>query len=124
MLTIEKWPDGILHIVADGQLTTEEYADFVPLFERLSDRPRPLLIELGPGFTGWTLDALWRDLKFDVEHRKQFGRIAVVGNKEWEKWGTEASAPFFPAEMRFFEAAERLQAEQWLQQALYEGEAR
>lgn len=114
MLTIEKRPDGILHIVADGQLTTEEYADFVPRFEGLADRPRPVLIELGPGFTGWTLGALWRDLKFDVEHREQFSRIAVVGDKEWEKWGTDASAPLFPAEMRFFEKGGASDAEAWL----------
>lgn len=124
MLTIEKRSDGILHIVADGQLTTEEYVEFVPRFEALADRRRPVLIELGPGFTGWTLGALWRDLKFDVEHRKQFGAIAIVGDKRWEEWGTEMSAPFFPGEMRFFEVAERFKAEQWLKQTLDEGEAR
>lgn len=121
MLTVERRPDGILRIRADGQLTTEHYVVFVPRFKSLSKPSDRVLIELGPGFTGWTLGALWRDLKFDVEHRREFDRIAVVGDKEWEKWGTEASAPLFPGEMRFFETGAASDAEAWLREPEREG---
>ena len=116
MLTIEERGDGILHIIADAQLTTEEYAEFVPRFERLATPAASILIELGPGFTGWTLGGLWRDFKFDVEHQEQFGRMAVVGDKAWEKWGTEASGIFFAGEVRFFERVRMGLAEQWLRE--------
>ena len=114
MLTIEKRHDGVLYIVADGLLTTEDYTEFVPRFERLARPSNPMLIELGPSFTGWSLGGLWRDLKFDTEHQEQFGRMAILGDKTWEKWATEASNPFFPGEMRFFGKDERSQAEDWL----------
>lgn len=113
MLTIERRPDGLLHIRADGQLTTEDYTEFVPQFERLAHPCSPMLIELGSGFTGWTLPDLWRDLKFDAAHGDQFGRMAVIGDKKWEKWGIEASDPFFPGEMRFFESDRREEADAW-----------
>lgn len=113
MLTIERRSDGLLHMQIDGQLTTEEYAAFVPQFERLAGPSSPMLIELGPGFTGWTLPALWRDLEFDATHGDQLGRVAVVGDKKWEKWAVEASAPLFPCEMRFFESDRRDEADAW-----------
>ncbi len=123
MLTVERRPDGILHIRADGQLTTEDYAQFVPRFERLAEPSSRMLIELGPDFTGWTVPALWRDLKFDAEHGDQFGRMAVIGDKKWEKWGVEASDPVFPGEMRFFEVDRRDEAEAWVSASSAGGKA-
>ena len=57
--------------------------------------------------------ALWRDLEFDATHGDQLGRVAVVGDKKWEKWAVEASAPLFPCEMRFFESDRRDEADAW-----------
>ena len=114
MLTVERRPDGVLLIAADGLLTTEDYAEFVPRFEQLAHLSNPVLIELGPNFTGWSLGGLWRDLKFDATHLRQFGRMAVLGDKQWEKWGTQASDLLFPGEMRFFERENRRAAEEWL----------
>ena len=115
MLTIEKRADGVLAIHADGQLTTDDYTNFVPRFEQLAQQgPTPMRIELGPDFSGWSLAALWRDLKFDYAHKAQFGRIAVIGDKRWEKWGMDLSNPLSPGEMRFFERGQEADAEEWL----------
>lgn len=72
-----------------------------------------MLIELSPDFAGWDISGLWRELKFDVRHQNQFGRIAIVGDKKWEEWGTSLSDPFFRSEMRFFEPSQRAEAEAW-----------
>ena len=116
MLTLIE-SDGLLHIQASGKLSETDYDRFVPLFERIAAREPgsvPMLIELAPDFAGWDLGALWRELKFDVKHRDKFSRIAIVGTKTWEKWGTKLSAPLFPhAEMRFFAPEERAEAVAW-----------
>ena len=118
MLTIDRRSDGILAIYADGQLTTDDYADFVPRFETLAQGgPTPMRIELGPAFTGWSVPALWRDLKFDYRHRGQFGRTAIIGDKRWEKWRTELTDPFFAGAVRFFDLSRSDEAEQWLRGA-------
>lgn len=115
MLTVEKRADGTLEIHADGQLTTEDYAEFVPRFEALAKPgPNRMRIDLGPAFTGWSLAALWRDVEFDFRHRGELGRIALIGDKRWEKWGTDLSDPFFPGEMKFFERGSEAAAEEWL----------
>ena len=117
MLSIKDSGKSYLHIAVDGELNPADYEGFVPDFEsRVQARtpPVPMLIDLGPQFSGWSLAGLWEELKFDFAHAEVFGPIAIVGDKRWEKWGTELSNPFFSAEMRFFERAQRQQAERWL----------
>lgn len=113
--------NGVLHIVASGELEAEDYDRFIPLFEKVAARtPRtvPMLIELTPDFSGWDMGGLWRDLKFDMRHKDKFGRIAIVGTKKWEEWGTKLTNPLFPdTEMKFFEPAERDLAEAWVRRA-------
>ena len=110
--------DGLVRIVAGGTLVASDYDSFEPFFERVATRqagPVPMLIELAPDFSGWDLGGMWCDLKFDVGHKDRFGRIAIVGDKKWEEWGTKLSAPFFPStEMRFFTLERRHEAEHWV----------
>ena len=73
-------------------------------------------MELKPGFRGWTIAGLLRDLKFDLEFRDRFGGIAVLGRKRWERWLTAAASLMFPYEIRFFDAPARADAEAWLAQ--------
>ncbi|SIO47487.1 SpoIIAA-like [Rhodovulum sp. ES.010] len=99
-----------------GGLTVRDYEDAVPELEHAIDLATGalrLLIRL-EDFRGWDISALWRDLKFDLKHRGDFGRIAVVGETSLEEWGTALSAPFAKAEMRFFPVAEEALARTWL----------
>ena len=109
--------DGLVRITAGGTLEAPDYDRFVPLFERVAARKPgtvPMLINLAPDFSGWALDGLWRDLKFDQRHKDRFGRIAIVGSKEWEHWGTRLSDMLFlSAEMRFFAPEQCSEAESW-----------
>ena len=36
-------------------------------------------------FYGWKAGALWEDVKFDVTHFSAIERLAIVGDKQWEK---------------------------------------
>ena len=115
MLTIEKRTDGVLRIYADGQLTTDAYADFVPRFEQLAkDGPNPMRIDLGPAFGGWSVAALWQDVKAGFGEGELFRRIAVVGDRRWEEWGKELTGNGPSGEMRFFERGREADVEEWL----------
>ena len=108
--------NGLVRIQAGGTLDSSDYDRFVPQFERIAAREQgtvPMLIELSPDFSGWDLDGIWRDLKFDAKHKDIFGRIAIVGDDKWEEWGTKLFDPLFRAEMRFFTPSERDVAESW-----------
>ena len=110
--------EGLVRITAGGTLEEADYDQFVPRFERIAAREPgtvPMVIELSPDFSGWDLGGIWRDLQFDVRHRDRFGRIAIVGTRDWHQWGTKLSDILFPsAEMRFFEAQQQFEAEKWV----------
>ncbi|BBC71649.1 STAS/SEC14 domain-containing protein [Erythrobacter sp. LQ02-29] len=109
--------DGLVRIRASGTLAGSDFDRFVPVFESVSGRKPgriPMIIELASDFSGWDVGGLLRDLKFDARHHDAFGRMAIVGLKEWEKWGTNLIASLFPfGEMEFFELADMHEAEAW-----------
>ena len=114
MLTMTE-TTGIVAIKASGRLSKSDYDRFVPEFERIARASSPLriLIELDD-FRGWELPALWEELKFDTTHQSDMGRVAVVGEKAWQEWGTRLSKPFFKAEMRYFNDDRAADARIWL----------
>ena len=117
MITIEHDSDRRRIVVrASGTLTARDYEYAVPELEHameLSEGPLRVLIRL-EDFRGWEIGALWRELELDLKYRGDFGRIAVIGEKDLEAWGTTLSAPFAKAEMRFFPADREAEAEAWL----------
>ena len=118
MLRIEERA-GLITITAGGTLESADYDRFVPIFERIAAQKAgtvPMLIVLMSDFSGWDLSGLWRDLKFDVKHKDSFGRIAIVGDRKWEEWGTKLFDPLFRAEMKFFATAERGAAQSWVRE--------
>lgn len=98
-----------------GRLARVDYDRFVPEFERIARAQGPLrlLIELDD-FRGWDLPALWEELKFDTTHQNDMGRVAIIGDRAWQEWGTGLSKPFFKAEMRYFERDKAADARAWL----------
>ena len=110
----------LIVVRASGTLTTRDYEAAIPELKHameLSEGPLRVLIRL-EDFHGWEIGALWRELKFDLKYRDDFGRIAVVGENSLEKWGTALSAPFAKAEMRFFPLSREEEAEAWLKEPM------
>lgn len=110
--------NGYLYIRIDGELTREDCERFEPDFGKLAEsrsQPVPILLEFSDDFSGWDrAKALWDEGGYDAKHRKQFGRIAVVGDSRLQQWAERASDLVSDAQIRFFEHAKRANAEQWL----------
>jgi len=69
-------------------------------------------------FHGWSLAALWEDIKFDLKHFKDIERLAMVGERKWEKWMATFCRPFTSSEIRYFDQSEADQAQQWICEGL------
>lgn len=106
---------NVVSIRLTGKLTTEDYARFVPVIEEAIARHGKirLLLELRD-FHGWTAGALWEDTKFDMHHFNDLERLAIVGEKRWEKGMAIFCKPFTTAEIRYFDVSEREAAEAWI----------
>jgi hypothetical protein len=65
-------------------------------------------------FHGWEASALWQDIKFDFKHFADIERLAMVGDKKWEKWMSDFCRPFTTAKIRYFGKEEAEAAQRWV----------
>lgn len=116
MIRIEHAPDGILECRVSGTLGKADYEAAVPELERAiesAEGPLRLMIRL-EDFHGWDMAGLWEELRFDLRHRDDLGRVAVLGESRVEEWLTRLSKPFFDAPVRYFAPPEVEAARAWL----------
>lgn len=109
----------ILEINVSGKLAKSDYEAFVPEIERLiEDHGKLRILFAMHEFHGWTAGALWEDVKFDVKHFNDVERLAILGEKRWQKGMATFCKPFTTAEVRYFDMHQPGQIEQarsWLQ---------
>lgn len=110
--------DNIFAFKATGKLSEKDYKNFLPELEKIiQDNGRiSLLIEL-EDFRGWETKAAWQDMKFGEEHDDDFKRIAIVGEKSWQKWMTAIGNAFTDTEIRYFSRDQFGDAWDWLRDA-------
>lgn len=107
--------NNVLTVHASGKLTGQDYDRILPQMERLLQQHGKLRFYMDlDGLSAIEPDALRKDLDFDVEHRGQYGKTAVVGDSEWENWMTKFSNLFFDAEMKFFDKDQADTAWKWV----------
>jgi hypothetical protein len=106
----------VLEVRITGKLTKEAYQKFVPAVdEQIREHGKLRILFVMRDFHGWTAGALWEDLKFDLKHWKDIERLAIVGDKKWEKGMTTFCKPFTKAQIRYFDAAQIEDARQWIE---------
>lgn len=108
----------ILIVQVSGKLTKEDYAGFVPIFERLASLHGKLRVMFDmTGFHGWEASAAWEDVKFATKHFSDLERLAMVGEKKWQRGMAIFCQPFTRATVRYFSHADATKARTWLEQA-------
>ncbi|MGH3559381.1 MAG: STAS/SEC14 domain-containing protein [Mycobacterium sp.] len=116
---MEESSGNILGFRATGKLSQPDYRDVLhPRIEELLKEFPTLnvLFLMDDAFEGWCLGAAWTNTIFDLKHRRDFDKIAMVGSPRWEEWCVKlAAAPLMRGEMRTFRLDELTQAWEWLQ---------
>ena len=109
----ESGPD-LLAVCVSGKLTESDYASLHPWLDaQLASHPCPGLLVVMKDFHGWdSLGALIEDAKLDMAHHDDVSRVAMVGEKSWQKWMTWFVRPFV-AEIRYFDMDELEEAKAW-----------
>jgi hypothetical protein len=113
---IEQLPSSgkFLAFKLSGKLHNEDYQQFVPVIDSAAQSGKVRLLAVFEDFQGWDLRALWDDIKFATTHCTKFDKIALVGDKTWEKWMAKVCAPFTMARIQYFDAADVGKARVWL----------
>lgn len=108
----------ILEIHASGKLAKGDYQHFVPEAERLIKNHGKIRILFDMSdFHGWEAGAVWEDIKFDVKHFSHIERLAMIGEKKWQKAMSAFCRPFTTAKIRYFEHAQIDEARAWLNES-------
>ncbi len=113
--TIETGSPTVLGLKLCGTLHDQDYKQFVPRIETiLTAVGKVRLFMQLEDFHGWDLHAAWDDLKFGLKHYSDFERIAMVGDRKWEKWMANFCRPFTKAKVKYFDRSEVDAAWKWL----------
>src|SRR5512135_1570220 len=110
--------DGkVLEIKISGKLLKEDYERFVPELDRLIEQfgKIRLLVEMRD-FHGWSAGALWQDIKLDWKHYSDIERVALVGDKKWQKGMSVFCKPFTAAKIRYFDLSKLADASEWIKE--------
>ena len=117
-IQLEESPAGkIVTLKFREQLRKEDFEEFVPKIEGLMGKGDQIrvLVEL-QNFQGWSAGALWEDTKFAARHFKDIERLAVVGDKKWERGVTVFVKPFTAATVRYFDTNDAHRARRWVRE--------
>jgi hypothetical protein len=105
----------ILKIRVTGRLTRQDYGEFIPEIERMIAHHGKIRILLEmDDFHGWTIGAMWEDVKFDLKHFRDIERLALIGDRAWERGMATFCRPFTTATIRYFDKSEAYVADAWI----------
>jgi hypothetical protein len=109
---------NLVAVQVTGKLVKADYERCVAEFDRLIRQHGKvsLLFELSD-FHGWEVGALWDEIKLDMKHFADIERLAVVGDKKWEKDMVAFYRPFTEATVRYFDQGNAADARKWLLEA-------
>lgn len=106
---------NVVRVRVSGKLTQEDYDQLIPAWQRvIASQGSMCLLLVMEDFHGWELGAAWDDLHFEMKHRDTVERVALVGEKSWQKWMTKIGAIFAPEAVQYFEISELAAAERWI----------
>lgn len=103
---------------AVGKVTAEDYEELNTEVQALVDKYDDdvcLLVDLQE-FAGEEVRAWLPDLKFGHRFHDKIAKMAIVGDKRWEKWLTALADPFYAKDAEFFHAEEAEKAWAWLRE--------
>jgi len=108
----------VLEAQISGKLIHGDYERLSPEFEKLVKQHGKIsvLFEM-VDFHGWEAAALWDDIKFDVKHFDHIERLAMVGDRKWEKGMSKFCGVFTTAKIHYFDRSEMNEARKWVEAA-------
>lgn len=106
---------NLVEIKVTGKLRKESYEKFVPVVEgQVKEHGKVRMLFSMHDFHGWTAGALWEDIKFATHHFRDIERLALVGEKKWQKGMAVFCKPFTKAKIEYFDQEKIEEARKWV----------
>lgn len=95
-----------LSLKAQGKLTHKDYETITPMIDsalaEVKDPKVKALID-GTELEGWEPRAAWDDFKLGLKHGNEFEKVAIYGNKDWQKMASKIASWFVSGEVEYFD---------------------
>ena len=112
---LEQSSGNIIGFKISGTVTKDDYAALVPAVESLVDEVGDINMLFDLSEFHWEKVSAWSaDMKFGSDYRKKINKMAIVGDKKWQKWLTSIVDPFFAREAEYFHTDDSQAAWAWL----------
>lgn len=101
--------DFFMSFKARGKLTHQDYEIITPMIDSALDAvkdPKVKVLFDGTEMEGWELRAAWDDFKIGLRHGNEFVKVAIYGNKNWQKMAAKIGSWFLSGEVKFFDNKE------------------
>lgn len=117
-MRVQTWAEGkVVEVSVRGKLTQADCERFAAEVDKGVERYGQVRLLFDcVGFDGWTLDGLLEDTKFGAKHYHAIFRLAVVGDKAWEKAFAVLCKPFTKADVQYFDISDIELARAWLKE--------
>lgn len=107
----------VIELNVSGKPAREDYKRFVPEVEKwIQQHGKINILFRMHDFHGWQAGALWEDIKFDMKHFADINRLAIIGEKLWQKEMSKFCASFTTANIRYFQLVQIEEAKQWIEE--------
>ena len=102
MITIEE-AGNVISIAVFGEFTLADYKEFEEqvLFKSRINGKVNVLFDWRD-MLSYTVDVAWEDIKFIRKHGREFNRVAIITENQWQAWGAWVSNLFVDADIRVF----------------------
>ena len=113
---LDETTDSLVCIKISGKLTDVEYKAFIPRVESTIKEFGKIkfyidIIDLD----GWEWRVAWDDFAFGIRHWSKFTKIAIVGQRRWERLAVWITNRINNADVRFYDGNETTEALNWVQ---------
>ena len=116
---MEEHGGRVLIINVNGRLVKADYERVSPEFERLVKEHGKLRVLFDmTDFHGWDVGAAWQDVKLGFAHFDHIDRLALVGEKKWQRGMAAFCRPFTRATVRYFDHADLEKARKWIDEGV------
>jgi hypothetical protein len=115
------FPSGVLALACNGHVAKADYETvLIPAVEKALRQPGMLRLyyQIGPGFAGIGVGAIWDDFKVGMEHLNRWERIAVVTDVDWIRYTIRAFIFLMPGVAKIFGLNEQAEAQKWVSEGL------
>lgn len=107
----------IVEVSVHGKLTQQDCEQIIPVIDAgVEQHGQVRLMFDCVGFEGWTFGGLLEESRFGLHHYNAIFRLAIVGDKTWEKVLATLCKPFTGAVVMYYDISEIETARAWLRE--------